>query len=143
MSDVLDYDATIIKTLHHIEEILMKFAIQNYAATGAVFFAFFSKNLPLRVAAPVVVVVTLVFMWAMWGNVKRYSLFWKIHRCARDGWLAGESSLRTALSRHADCEKYLALEELDRKFFIPLYVVNVLPALAAVALVLLRLGLVV
>ena len=53
--------------------------------------------------------------------------------------MAGQTSLRTALGRDKECEKYLAAEALPRLAFVPLYAVNVLPAVAAVALVILRL----
>jgi len=53
--------------------------------------------------------------------------------------VAGQTSLRTALGRDKECEKYLAAEALPRLAFVPLYAVNVLPAVAAVALVILRL----
>ena len=138
MSDVLDYDKTIIETLHHIEDVLVKFALQNYAAAGGVFLAFFAAKLPLRVAAPTVVVLGLVFIWAIWSNVERYKLFWKMHRIVRDDWLAGQSQLRTAFRADADCERYVTTRTLPSLTFVPMYVVNVLPALAAVVLVILR-----
>jgi hypothetical protein len=139
MSDILDYDKTIIGTLHHIEDILVKFALQNYAAAGAVFLAYFTAKLPLRFAAPVVVVLGLVFIWAIWYNVERYKLFWKMHRVVRDDWLAEQTQLRGKFRTEVDCEKYLTTKTLPGVTFIPLLVINSLPALAAVALVIVRL----
>jgi hypothetical protein len=49
MSEILDYDKTIFKTIHHIEDINVKFALQNYAAAGAVFAAYFAEKIPLDI----------------------------------------------------------------------------------------------
>jgi hypothetical protein len=36
MSDALDYDKAIVESIHHVEDILVKFALLNYAAASAV-----------------------------------------------------------------------------------------------------------
>ena len=63
MSDVLEYDKTIIESIHHIEEILVKFALQNYAAAGAVILAYYTADVPIKAAGPAVIVLGLVFTW--------------------------------------------------------------------------------
>src|SRR3954462_15341555 len=68
MSDVLEYDKTIIESIHHIEEILVKFALQNYAAAGAVILAYYTADVPIKAAGPAVIVLGLVFTWAIWSN---------------------------------------------------------------------------
>ena len=37
MADALDYDSAVIRSIHHIEDVCVKFALQNYASAGAVF----------------------------------------------------------------------------------------------------------
>jgi hypothetical protein len=134
MSEALDYDKSVIKTIHHIEDILVKFALQNYAAAGAVFLAYFTQKMSLRMAAAVIVALGVVFTLAICSNIMRYRLFWKLHRIARDHWLAGQSELREAYRADADCEKYLMLKALPLIAFWPVIIINLLPAAGAVLL---------
>jgi len=138
MSDVLDYDGLLLEGLRHIEDILVKFALQNYAAAGAVFLAYFTCHIPLSIAALVIIGLGVVFTWAMWGNIVRYTLLWKMHRIARDNWLAGQSTLRSALHDDPECKKYLSITTLSPSTFWPVIIINLLPAAAAVLLVLWR-----
>jgi hypothetical protein len=139
MSDVLDYDKLVLESLRHIENICVKFALQNYAAAGAVFLAYYTAKLPLRIVAPVVFVLALVFTWAIWHNIARYKLFWKLHRIARDNWLAGQASLRADFRADADCDRYLRMTTLPPVAFLPVIIINLLPAAAAALLVIWRL----
>jgi hypothetical protein len=132
MSDVLDYDKAIVESIHHVEDILVKFALQNYAAAGAVMLAYFTAKIPLKLAAGAVIGLGLVFTWAILSNVSRYALFWKMHRITRDTWLAGEATLLAALRADPDCARYLALTALSAVTFWPLYVINLLPAAVAI-----------
>ena len=134
MSDALDYDKSIIETIHHIEDILVRFALQNYAAAGAVFLAYFTQKMSLRMAAAVIVGLGVVFTLAIWANIARYRLFWKLHRIARDNWLAGQSVLRQAYRADAECEKYLRLRALPLTAFLPVIIINLLPAAGAMLL---------
>jgi hypothetical protein len=134
MSDALDYDKSIIETIHHIEDILVRFALQNYAAAGAVFLAYFTQKMSLRMAAAVIVGLGVVFTLAIWANIVRYRLFWKLHRIARDNWLAGQSVLRQAYRADAECEKYLRLRALPLTAFLPVIIINLVPAAGAVLL---------
>jgi hypothetical protein len=134
MSDALDYDKSIIETIHHIEDILVRFALQNYAAAGAVFLAYFTQKMSLRMAAAVIVGLGVVFALAIWANIARYRLFWKLHRIARDNWLAGQSVLRQAYRADAECEKYLRLRALPLTAFFPVIIINLVPAAGAVLL---------
>jgi hypothetical protein len=134
MSDALDYDKSIIDTIHHIEDILVRFALQNYAAAGAVFLAYFTQKMSLRMAAAVIVGLGVVFTLAIWANIVRYRLFWKLHRIARDNWLAGQSVLHQAYRADAECEKYLRLRALPLTAFLPVIIINVVPAAGAVLL---------
>jgi hypothetical protein len=138
MSDVLDYDKSIIETFHHIEDILVKFALQNYAAAGAVFLAYYTHKIPLRIAAPVIVVLAGVFIWAICSNIGRYQLLWKIHRIARNHWLTEQPKLLKAFRGDADCEKYLTITTHSFWTFWPVIFINALPAAAAVLVVIQR-----
>jgi hypothetical protein len=134
MSDVIDYDKSIIKTLHHIEEVLVKFALQNYASAGAVFLAYFSGHLSLKMSTAVVVGLGIVFAIAIGVNITRYRLLWRLHRVARDTWLAGQSPLREAYRKDKECEDYLSQKELPYITCLPVIIINLVPALAALLL---------
>jgi hypothetical protein len=120
--------------IHHIEDINVKFALQNYVTAGAVFAAYFAKQTSIRMAAAVVVGLGVVFTLAIFFNIVRYRLFWKMHRIARDHWLAGQAALRDAYFKDADCRSYLSLSVLPRGALWPVVVINLLPAAAAVLL---------
>jgi len=66
--------------------------------------------------------------------IVRYSLFWKLHRIARNRWLQGQTELRAALFADAGCKKYLEMEQIPLISFAPVVIINVLPALAALVL---------
>jgi hypothetical protein len=132
MSDALDYDKLVLDQLRHIEDVNVKFALQNYAAAGAVFLAYFTAKLPLRITVLVVVGLALVFTGAICFNVARYKLFWKLHRIARDHWFAaGQSKLRGELGADPKCEEYLTTKTLSNWAFAPTVIINLLPAVAA------------
>ena len=134
MSDALDYYELLLKGLLHIEDILVKFALQNYAAAGAVFLAYFTNKMPLGITVLVVIGLGLVFGWAMWKNIERYVLLWKLHRITRDNWLNGQSDLRKELVADKQCEDYLNIKEFSPYTFSPVMIINLLPAAAAILL---------
>ena len=140
MSDVLDYDKTINKSLQHIEDILVKFALQNYVAAGVLFLAYFTAQIPLGIMALAVVGLGLIFAWAIWSNIKRYKMLWQLHRITRDHWIAGQPGLSAAFDNDPDCKKYLASKAFSPLTFLPVIIINSLPALAAVLLVFWRLA---
>jgi hypothetical protein len=134
MSEIRDYDNALLENIRHIEDVNTKFALQNYAAAGAVFLAKFTHQIPLGLATLVIVAVGFVFTGTIWFNVQRYKLFWKMHRIVRDSWLAGQTPLATALRADRDCNRYLGLTAPPSLAFLPAYVINLLPALAALLL---------
>jgi uncharacterized membrane protein YciS (DUF1049 family) len=100
-----------------------------------VFAAYFTNKLSLPITVTVIIGLGVVFTWAICGNIARYSLFWKMHRIARDNWLAGQSAeLRNAYAEDPGCRKYLETKTLSPLTFSPVIVVNALPAIAAILL---------
>ena len=134
MADALDYDNAVIRSIHHIEDICVKFALQNYASAGAVFVAYFTDKLSLGITVLVVIGLAAVFTLAIVFNIVRYGLFWKLHRIARNRWLQGQTELRDALFADAECKRYLEMEKIPLVAFVPVIVINLLPALAALVL---------
>jgi len=134
MADALDYDSAVIRSIHHIEDVCVKFALQNYASAGAVYVAYFTDKISLGINVLVVIGLAAVFTIAIWFNVVRYSLFWKLHRIARNKWLQGQTELRAALFANAACKKYLEMEKIPLIAFVPVVVINLLPAVAGLVL---------
>jgi hypothetical protein len=134
MADALDYDNALIRSIHHIEDICVKFALQNYASAGAVFVAYFTDKISLGTSVLVVIGLAAVFTIAIGFNIARYSLFWRLHRIARNTWLQGQSALRDALFADAECQRYLKMEKIPLIAFVPVVIINLLPAVAALVL---------
>jgi hypothetical protein len=100
----LDYDKLLLETIRHIEDINVKFALQNYAAAGAIFLAHYTGHITsVTLTALAVVGVSLVFTVAICFNLRRYDLFWCMHRITRDSWLT-DLPLRQALRSDQKCE---------------------------------------
>jgi hypothetical protein len=134
MSEIRDYDDGLVKTILHIEDINTRFALQNYAAAGAVFLAYFTEKIPNGLATLAIVVISIVFTSVISLNARRHRFFWKMHRIARDCWLAGETSLANALRADTECRQYLEATTLPWSAYFPVIITNLLPAFAALLL---------
>jgi hypothetical protein len=110
MSELLDYDRSIVDTLKHIEDILVKFSLQNYASAGAVFLAHYNTNkLSPRMTVLLFFVIGVDFLSAIASNVPRYRLLYRLHRIVRGQWLKRDAqrNLQNALSQDPALEKHL------------------------------------
>src|SRR4051794_28371947 len=115
MSELLDYDSMIIKHLEHIENRIERFALQNYAAAGAVLLAHFGTNqVPLSLVKWTIIALGLVFTVAIISNAARFHGLWKLHRIARDCWLAEQEQdkFREACDADKGAKKYMSIKEL-------------------------------
>ena len=74
MSELFDYGKSIVDLLKHIEDILVKYSLQNYASAGAVFLAHYTAKLPLAFAGLLVIALGLVYLLAIWANARRYAI---------------------------------------------------------------------
>ena len=138
-SELLEYDKSILETIRHIEDICVKFALQNYVAAGAVFLAYFSGKMPspsLQITAWVVCGVSVIFTIAIILNACRYNTLWKLHCIARNTWLASQPELRQQFREETnpDLKKYLERTTLGWLAFAPMIVINLLPVVAAIIL---------
>jgi hypothetical protein len=132
MSELLDYDSMIVKHLEHIENRMERFALQNYAAAGAVLLAHFgTTQVPLPFVKWTIVTLGLVFTVAIILNAARFHNLWKLHRIARDCWLAEQDKEKFREACHADkgVKEYLGIKELPLLgSYGPLIIINFLPA---------------
>lgn len=132
MSELFDYRKSIVELLKHIEDILVKYSLQNYASADAVFLAHYTAKLPLAIAGSLVMVLGLVYLLAIWTNARRYEVFVRIHRIVRNQWLEqpAQDQLRNALRADPTCKEYLA-SSFSPWTFLPVYLINGLPPLSA------------
>jgi hypothetical protein len=130
MSELLDYDNIVVKHLEHIENRIERFALQNYAAAGAVLLAHFGTNqVPLPLVKWAIIALGLAFTVAIISNAARYHDVWKLHRIARDCWLAEQVKFREACYADKGVKKYLEIKELPLLgSYGPLIAINLLPA---------------
>jgi hypothetical protein len=99
--DIFEYDGRVLEAIKQRQDAITSFAIQNYAACGAVAFFYFnsSNKLPLWLAAAIVVVLCLNFIVAIAANVFVAKSLYVMHRIALECWMKGEnrSNLYSAL----------------------------------------------
>jgi len=137
LTEVLEYDLGILETLRHIEDICVKFSLQNYVAAGAVFLAHFAGKMPspsLQLTAWVVGWLSAIFTIAIILNACRYNTLWKLHCIARNTWLEGQPDLSQRYRTNDDVVDYLQRTTLGWLVFAPMIVINLLPAIAAIVL---------
>lgn len=132
MSDILDYDKSIVETLHHIEDVLVKFSLQSYASVGIVLASHYASNIPHWIAPVLGIALGGVFLWAICFNLIRYTLVFRMHQITRNQWLVKEQpGLRDALLEDQDCHKNLTTPVRFWKSAWPPIVINSLPIVAA------------
>jgi hypothetical protein len=110
--DLLEYDKLLLDQLSRIEDTINKFAIQNYAAAGAVLAAYLSfgqAKFPGWVAVMVVLMLGITFALALARYLRRLKVLYGIHRTVVDCWFNAKSR-----SELHDC---LRADEVSKTFF--------------------------
>src|SRR5215471_11548481 len=67
--DVTDYHGQLLEQLRHVEDTINKFAIQNYAASGAVVLAYLADKAPLWATIIIVALLNIKFAIAIFVQV--------------------------------------------------------------------------
>jgi hypothetical protein len=109
--DLLEYDKLLVDQLSRIEDTINKFAIQNYAAAGAVLAAYLSfgqAKFPGWVAVVVVLLLGINFALALARYLRRFKVLYGIHRTVVDCWFNAKSR-----SELHDC---LRADEVSKTF---------------------------
>jgi hypothetical protein len=109
--EVFDYGAKLIEQLGRVEETITKFALQNYAACGAVLLAYFTEKLPFIAAALAVYALSWNFAMAIAHQAYRVRCLYAMHRTAQECWLTGKSRWQLNDALRADPECALVLTE--------------------------------
>jgi hypothetical protein len=109
--ELLEYDGLLLDQLGRIEETINKFAIQNYAAAGAVLAAhltFGQDKFPGWLTVAVVTLLGLNFALALNRYLWRLKVLYGIHRTIVDCWFHSKS--------RAELYASLRQDEVSRKF---------------------------
>jgi hypothetical protein len=126
-----NYDGRLLDQMNRIQDRIERYALQNYAAAGAVFVAYFTGSIPIHAAAAAVIVLGLNFIIAIGVNIYGLRVLWKMHRIALDRWFEEKTELREALIKgNDDINKLLATKSLSLTHFLPVIIANLLPAIA-------------
>jgi hypothetical protein len=151
--DALRYDKLLLTQLNKIRDQMTKFALQNYAASGAILLAYFATKVPLWAVFVAILVVNVNFILALASNNWQIKALYAAHKIARDAWFADEpkaqllEQLKTdeqsnQLFTGRDRKKQFDFDHLKQQLdFNHLAIVsNLLPSLAACVLVVMRLS---
>ncbi len=128
--DAFNYDGRLLEQINRLQDRIQKFALQNYAAAGAVFLAYFTEKIPIVPAAAAIIVLGLNFTIAIGFNVLNLRKLWKMHRITLDRWFQARRELREALGKDNEIEKLLTTQSMSFWHFLPVIIANLLPAIA-------------
>jgi len=91
--DVTDYHGQLLEQLRHVEDTINKFAIQNYAASGAVVLAYLANKAPHWATTIIVALLNINFAIAILVQFVRVHKLFTMHCIVRNFWLANQPEL--------------------------------------------------
>src|SRR5262249_31403046 len=95
--DVTDYHGQLLEQLRHVEDTINKFAIQNYAASGAVVLAYLADKAPLWATIIIVALLNINFAIAIFVHVATSRQLFTIHSLMRYSRLDNRTELLSRL----------------------------------------------
>lgn len=107
-NDVTDYHGQLLEQLRHVEDNINKFAIQNYAASGAVVLAYLADKAPLWAAIIIVALLNINFAIAICVQAVRVHKLFTMHCIVRNFWLANQPELLKRLQENKTSSRVLA-----------------------------------
>src|SRR5215467_10174296 len=127
--DVTDYHGQLLEQLRHVEDTINKFAIQNYAASGAVVLAYLADKAPLWATIIIVALLNINFAIAIFVQVARVHKLFTMHCIVRDFWLDNRPELLRRLQANSVSNEVLATTTLPRWAAIVILLAQFLPIL--------------
>src|SRR5215470_14897922 len=106
--DVTDYLGQLLEQLRHVEDNINKFAIQNYAASGAVVLAYLADKAPLWATIIIVALLNINFAIAIFVQVARVHKLFTMHCIVRNFWLDNRPELLRRLQANTISNEVLA-----------------------------------
>jgi hypothetical protein len=127
--DVTDYHGQLLEQLRHVEDNINKFAIQNYAASGAVVLAYLADKAPLWATIIIVALLNINFAIAIFVQVARVHKLFTMHCIVRNFWLDNRPELLRRLQANSVSNEVLATTTLPRWAAIVILLAQFLPIL--------------
>lgn len=112
--DVTDYHGQLLEQLRHVEDNINKFAIQNYAASGAVVLAYLADKAPLWATIIIVALLNINFAIAIFVQAARVHKLFTMHCIVRNFWLDNRPELLRRLQANEISNEVLATTTLPR-----------------------------
>ena len=112
--DVADYHGQLLEQLRHVEENVSKFALQNYAASGAVVLAYLAGTAPPWAVIIIVALLNINFAIAIIVQCERLRKVFTMHCIVRNLWLDTRPELLRRLQENSISSKVLALTTFPR-----------------------------
>jgi hypothetical protein len=82
--DITDYHGQLLEQLRHVEDNINKFAIQNYAASGAVVLAYLADKAPLWATIIIVALLNINFAITIFVQATRVHKLFTMHCIVRN-----------------------------------------------------------
>jgi hypothetical protein len=127
--DVTDYLGQLLEQLRHVEDNINKFAIQNYAASGAVVLAYLADKAPLWAPIIIVALLNINFAIAIFVQATRVDKLFTMHCIVRDFWLENQPALLSKLRANKASSEVLATTTFPRWVAIVILLAQFLPIL--------------
>jgi len=127
--DVTDYHGQLLEQLRHVEDTINKFAIQNYAASGAVVLAYLADKAPLWATIIIVALLNINFAIAIFVQVARVHKLFTMHCIVRNFWLDNRPELLRRLQANSVSSEVLATTTFPRWVTIVILLAQFLPIL--------------
>ena len=127
--DVTHYHGQLLEQLRHVEDNINKFAIQNYAASGAVVLAYLADKAPLWAAIIIVALLNINFAIAICVQAARVHKLFTMHCIVRNFWLDNRPELLRRLQANRISNEVLATTTFPRWVAIAILLAQFLPIL--------------
>jgi len=127
--DVTDYHGQLLEQLRHVEDNINKFAIQNYAASGAVVLAYLADKAPLWATIIIVALLNINFAIAIFVQIARVHRLFTMHCIVRNFWLDNRPELLRRLQANTISNEILETTTLPRWVTIVILLAQFLPIL--------------
>jgi hypothetical protein len=127
--DVIDYHGELLEQLRHVEDNVNKFAIQNYAASGAVVLAYLADKAPLWATIIIVALLNINFAIAILVQAARVHKLFTMHCIVRNFWLDNRPELLRRLQANSISRDVLESTTFPRWVVIVTFVAQFLPIL--------------
>jgi hypothetical protein len=134
---VIEYEGQILEQMRFVEDTVNKFAIQNYAASGAVLLAHFAKEavaVPLLVVTLIVALLNINFAFAIIIQILRLQKLFAFHCITRNHWLDYHHDLSNKLKSDPITRRVLGNNTLPLTVFIIILIAQFIPIVGIILL---------